>query len=254
MGTRGNPGCKGSGRGQATGTLEAGGRGTLPPALPPTPALPSTRCGCKGSISAFPQRGAADSQRVPAAVNSPACLGRAVPRLLQHELGSVRLSPRTPCAVAAALLCLDCSLPFPSRNSSAWSPSGARARVSSGHLHLRGMTHALARAQRSGLFPSAAVGCGRQPGRWDQSNLFGRSFGNICLTQATSRSSLPGRCAFSPRRHPVCFFHSPFNTWLLFSLSSSRATREQKACVSHVPPPRTSIRQAALHYICWRHK
>ena len=151
MGTRGNPGCKGSGRGQATGTLEAGGRGTLPPPLPPTPALPSTRCGCKGSISAFPQRGAADSQRVPAAVNSPACLGRAVPRLLQPELGSVPLSPRTPCAVAAALLCLDCSLPFPSRNSSAWSPSGARVRVSSGHLHLRGMTHALARAQRSDL-------------------------------------------------------------------------------------------------------
>lgn len=81
MGTRGNPGCKGRGRGQATGTLEAGGRGTLPPSPPPTPALPSTRCGCKGRVSAFPQRGAADSQRVPA-VNSPACLGRAVPRPL----------------------------------------------------------------------------------------------------------------------------------------------------------------------------
>ena len=82
----------------------------------------------------------------------------------------------------------------------------------------------------------------------------GRSFGNVCLIQATSRSSRPGRCAFSPGRHPVCFCHSPFNTLLLFSLSSNRATREQKFCVSHVPPPRTSIRQAALHYICWRHK
>lgn len=95
MGTRGNTGCKGSGRGQATATLEAGGRGTLPPPPPPTPALPSTRCGCKGSISAFPQRGAADSQRVPA-VNLPACLGRAVPRLLQPELGSVSSVPGHP--------------------------------------------------------------------------------------------------------------------------------------------------------------
>lgn len=98
---------------------------------------------------------------------------------------SVRLSPRTPCAVAAAPLCLDCSLPLPKflRLEPIW---GTRPRLLRPTPPLWDDSR-LGQSSEKRALPPAAVGCGRQPGRWEQSNLFGRSFGNICLMQATSR-------------------------------------------------------------------
>lgn len=150
---------KGSGRRLAFMTL--GAVGTLPPPPPLTPA-PKHATGCKGKI-AFPQRGAADSQRV-LAVNLPACLGRAVPRL-QPEPGSVPPVPGHPVQWQPPSFAWTVLFRLP--KFLRLSPSGARARVSCGHLHLRGMTHALARAQRSGLFPLllwAAAGSWRETG------------------------------------------------------------------------------------------
>ena len=120
---------------------------------------------------------------------------------------SVRLSPRTPCAVAAAPLCLDCSLSFPSRNSSAWSPSGARAPVSSGHFHLGGMTHALARAQRSGRFALLLRAAAGSLGDGSRVTSLGDHLATFVLCKPP-----PAEADLADVLFPVSFFHGPFNT------------------------------------------
>lgn len=157
VGTRGDHECKRRERPRGFRALV----GREPPPPPPRERAPPSR-----NAIQF-QEDFADSQRAPV-VHLTFSAGSAAPRLLEPGLGSVRLVARTPgvsCS-AFARAGLPCRSALPRLPKLCLEPIWASV-PTSGHLHLSGMTHALAAARRIRFFRPPTPGCGgRRPRGW----------------------------------------------------------------------------------------